>query len=66
MLKDEYGVDFTDMTWVYGAVEPSAIARPEKVKLDLPFDITPIPQGKCLAQVGGPFHIWYDRRPIPN
>lgn len=52
MLKDEYGVDFKDMTWVYGAVEPSAITRPEKVKLELPLDITPIPQGKCLAQVG--------------
>ncbi len=51
MIKDEYGVDFKDMEWFYGAVEPSAIARPEKVKLELPFKTTAIPQGKCLAQV---------------
>jgi hypothetical protein len=53
ILKDEYDVDFSDMEWFCGAVEPSKIARPEKVKLELPIKITHIPQGKCLAQVCG-------------
>lgn len=38
LLEDEYGVKPSDVTWVRGGME--AAGRPEKIKLDLPSEIT--------------------------
>ena len=51
IIEDDYGVRPDEMEWFCGAMEPSAEVRTEKLKLDLPFKMTPIKQGQCLAQM---------------
>ena len=57
IMEEHYDLPQSSMTWVTGAVEPSATQRKEKIKLDLPsnLSVTPIGPGKCLSQVS--FHL---------
>jgi|ERR1700729_2574552 hypothetical protein len=53
IMEEHYDLPQSSMTWVTGAVEPSATERKEKIVLDLPsnLSVTPIGPGKCLSQV---------------
>jgi len=53
IMEEHYDLPQSSMTWVTGAVEPSATERKEKIVLDLPsnLSVTPIGPGKCLSQM---------------
>jgi len=53
IMEEHYDLPQSSMQWFTGAVEPSATERKEKIKLDLPsnLSVTPIGPGKCLSQV---------------
>jgi hypothetical protein len=57
IMEEHYDLPQPSMTWVTGAVEPSATERKEKIVLDLPsnLSVTPIGPGKCLSQVASDF-----------
>ncbi len=51
LLEDEYGVKPSDVTWIRGGMDTPG--RPEKLKIDLPPDVTliPAPEGATLNQM---------------
>jgi 4,5-dihydroxyphthalate decarboxylase len=51
ILKDDYGVDPSDITWVRGGIEQPG--RPEKIAIDLPDDtrLENAPEGRSLSDL---------------
>ena len=62
IMEEHYDLPQSSMQWFTGAVEPSATERKEKIKLDLPsnLSVTPIGPGKCLSQVKLLLHLFIE------